>query len=275
MRYLVPDVFDFNDYREFLKAFFAENKKAFPHEVTHERICRDLGQTSRSFFNNVVVGRRDLTDTFISRFIELMGLEGNERDYFRNLVKFNQARDLDEKQYYYKQIVMLGTTPRQIMAKKKYRYYSEWYHAAIRSLLDIIDFTDDYEHLAGRLFPPITPTKAKKSIRLLLELGLIAPDERGCYKPTHTVLSTGPGVRDFLVKKYQLECLENLQKVIFKNDLPNHNYGATFSISDQGLEQLLDRLQQFETELRTIVSKDSHTPTQLFRINLNLFLQAR
>ena len=74
MRYIIPNIFEFNDYREFLKELFAVNKKAYPHEFTHESICRDLGQSGRSFFNNVVVGRRDLTDTFINRFIDMYSL---------------------------------------------------------------------------------------------------------------------------------------------------------------------------------------------------------
>jgi uncharacterized protein (TIGR02147 family) len=275
MRYIIPDIFAFNDYRAFLKELFAVNKEADPQKITHETICRDLGQSGRTFFNNVVVGRRDLTDTFINRFIDILGLEGNERDYFRNLVKFNQAQEVDEKQYYYKQIIMFGSTPRQIIEKKKYSFYSEWYHASIRSLLDIVNVKDDYAFLAQKIYPPITVKQAQESIQLLLELELISLNDEGYYKPTHTVLSSGPDMKDFLLKKYQLQCLENLHKIIFKRDIDCQNYSGTFSISEKGLEQILDRIDQFKAELRTIISKDEDDPSMLYYINLNLFPQTR
>jgi uncharacterized protein (TIGR02147 family) len=54
---------------------------------THTYICHMLGQkNAKSYFNNVVKGRIDITATFIDRFISMLRLNLDEAKYFRALV---------------------------------------------------------------------------------------------------------------------------------------------------------------------------------------------
>jgi uncharacterized protein (TIGR02147 family) len=92
-----PNIFEFNDFRQFLEAYRVA-RKAYDQKFTHQFICAQLGlPNTRGFFNNIVKGRRTLTDSNVERFIKLFELPEDEGLFFRVLVKYNQADNGHEK----------------------------------------------------------------------------------------------------------------------------------------------------------------------------------
>ena len=49
-----------------------------------------------------------------------------------------------------------STAVRALEIRDQYEFYSKWYHSAIRSLIDMYPFKDDYSWLAKNVYPPIT-----------------------------------------------------------------------------------------------------------------------
>jgi uncharacterized protein (TIGR02147 family) len=52
----------------------------------------------------VVKGKRNLTTNSISKIAKGLGLNKQERAYFEDLVLMNQAKDHEQKDYYYQRI---------------------------------------------------------------------------------------------------------------------------------------------------------------------------
>jgi uncharacterized protein (TIGR02147 family) len=146
-----PDIFAYIDYRNFLQDYYDKRKISDPG-FTHTYICHRLGQeNAKSYFNNVIKGRANVSSTFIDRFIVLLELKSDEAKYFRALVNYNQVASAHEKDFYFDQIIRLNHTPHRIMDINAYLFYKEWYHSAIRAILDLINFTDDYKLLSNKL----------------------------------------------------------------------------------------------------------------------------
>ena len=143
----MPDIFEYMNFRNYLNDYYKYRKDKEP-VFTHASICFRLGQIrSKGYFNNVIKGQTNVTATFVNRFIELLELEGKEASYFRNLVHYNQTVCPTEKTFYFEQIIGLNKTPFRIVEKNIYQFYKEWYHGAIRALLDVVDFDEDIRHL--------------------------------------------------------------------------------------------------------------------------------
>lgn len=275
MRDKLPDIFHYIDYRHYLDDYRIQ-RRAIDPGFTHAYICHKLGSpNSRSYLNNIIKGRKTLSASFIDRMSELLEHTPSQSKYFRALVYYNQTMVPNEKEFYFNQVIQLNETPQKLINKNEYAFYSESYHTTMHALLEIYDFKDDYREIAKKIKPQITPALAKKSIQLLLELGLITTNEQGYLKPTNKILSTGENIKDHIIRYYQLKCLELGKEALIANDNePCKTSTLTLSVSSSGLEQIHSRLQQFKNELRSIVHQDTENAQKVYQINLQIFTKS-
>lgn len=273
----MPNIYAYSNYRKYLEDYRIARKKV-DARFTHSYICAKLGQeNARSLFNNIVKGRKSLTTVFINRFIDLLNLDEEESRFFRILVGFNQSDNIKEKEYYFDQLIQLNNTPKKRIDKFAYQYYSEWWHSALRALLEIVNIRDEYKKLGQLLIPEINAIFVKNSINLLKQLGLIHFNEEGYWKPTEKAITTGEKNKDSLIKKYQIENL-NLSKLAMLNAdqiKPQKLSTLTFSISEKGYNRIKSRIQQLRKEIGAIVHKDEDEANRVYHLNMHMFPQSK
>jgi uncharacterized protein (TIGR02147 family) len=269
-------IFEYIDYRRYLRDYYEARKNLEPG-FSHSLICYKLGQDkSKTYFSNVIAGRKEIGPSFIDRFIELLDLTSDEAKYFRALVGYNQSVRPKEKEFYLDQLVSLNRTPRKFIEKNSYEYFRSWHHSVIRSLLDIVD-TDGYSaDMLKRLNVQIPAAAAKKSLALLLELGLVKKNKQGKIKPTDKVVSTIDGVKDEIIKRYQMACLELGLNAISVSHPDSHKMSTmTFSCSPAAHKRINERIQQLRSEIRAIIHKDEERASDVYHINLQTFKLTR
>ncbi|MBD3321506.1 MAG: TIGR02147 family protein [Chitinivibrionales bacterium] len=267
----LPTVYHYNDFRKFLDDYQKARQK-FDKNFNRSNVCRLLGLSkSRSFFNDVIKGKT-VTSTFIDRFIKVFELKKDEAQFFRVLVKFNQAVEPGERELYFQQLISLNKTPRQILDPNVYEYFREWHHSVIRAMLDVYDCTDDdYAELGKKLNPPLTEKTVRESIRLLKKLKLIAPDSSGSLKPTEKIVQTSPYVNDELVRQYQIQFLDTAKRAVFANTGQMQNISTKLiSISELGVKRIERQLQKFKSEVTSIIHKDQHSSDRVYQLALFL-----
>ncbi|MBD3345575.1 MAG: TIGR02147 family protein [Chitinivibrionales bacterium] len=267
----LPTVFHYNDFRKFLDDYQQERQK-FDKNFNRSNVCRLLGLSkSRSFFNDVIKGKT-VTSTFIDRFIKVFELKKDEAQFFRVLVKYNQAMEPGERELYFQQLISLNKTPRQILDLNVYEYFKEWRHSVIRAMLDVYNCTeDDYGELGKKINPPLTEKTVRESINLLKNLELVAQDEKGFLKPTQKIIQTPPYINDDLVKHYQMQSLETAKRALFSNSDQMQNVSTKLiSISELGLKRIERQLQKFKSEVTSIIHKDHHESDRIYELAMFL-----
>ncbi len=267
----LPNIFEYNNFRNYLRDYF-KAKHAIDISFTKSFICKELGlPNSRSYFGDILNGKF-LSSIKVPFFIKLLRLNKEETQFFRCLVNFNQADDPEECELFFDQLVSLNRTPKRIVTANTYEYYRHWYHAAIRAVLNIINFDDNYTSLAKKVFPAITIKQAKESVKLLIQLGLITKNESGFYKPTDKTISTDVYSKDELIKQYQLQCLELARKIVVVNDKqPQRVLTKMMSISEKGYQRIEKRLAKFNSEVNSIIHKDEDKADRVYQLNVQLF----
>jgi len=268
----LPDIFSYIDYRKFLEDYYTARKRT-DRTFTHTFICRHLGQkNAKSYFNNVVRGRIGISATFIDRFISLLELKPEEAKFFRALINYNQTTSPHEKEFFFDQLIRLNKTPCAMINRDAYAFYRDWYHSAIRAVLDTMNVDDDFRLIASTLLPSISIKKVQESMKLLKNLGLIMKNENGYWKPTDKVITCGEMISDALIQQFQVKCLEHAKNIIIDGNIDEkRNYTNTVSLSDTAREHIYERIMQFKTELRSIIHKDENQASRVYHINLNFF----
>ena len=272
----LPSPYDYNDFRRYLADWHAARQAADP-EFSKSEVSRQLGlPRTRSYFTDILAGKR-LSGTFLDRFILVLGLDKDEARYFRVLVRFNQSETPEDRELSFDQLVALNKTPRQGLDQKHYLYYHHWWNGAIRALLEVSDYgQDDAGKLAKDLTPPITPGEAKASLELLQELGLVAKNGKGLLKPTTRNLATPEGSRDELVRQLQIQQLELAQRsLLMPPSDDRRTFTNTVSVSESGWDMILQRIERFREELRSIVHRDPDPANRVAQFTLSFIPLSR
>jgi uncharacterized protein (TIGR02147 family) len=245
-----PSIFNYSDFRRFLGDAYESRRKS-DRGFTKAHICRAIGlPNSRSYFKDVLNGKF-VSDIKIPLFIKLFKLKPDEAHYFLALVKFNQCENPDEKELLLEQLITLNRTPQKIIPEKAYAYYKDWRNSVLKAILEVVDWNGNYSDLAKKALPAITATQARKSIKLLAELGLIRKNGHGFYKPVDKIVSTGAFARDAVIRQFQLQFLEVARSVLAKNrKRPERVITKTISISAEGYRTIEKHIEKFNSEIR-------------------------
>ena len=173
-------VFEYLDYREFLKDYYSAKKEANP--AFSLRVFSDkIGFKAKDFISRVMSGSKNLSDQSISKVAAGLRLGKHETEFFTGLVKFNQAETTEDRNAAFEEMqaalkVARFAEKQHVLGHAQYMVYSHWRHLTVRSLIGMFGFNGDYETLAKQVRPHITAEEAKKSVQLLEECELIKKD---------------------------------------------------------------------------------------------------
>jgi uncharacterized protein (TIGR02147 family) len=279
MRYPIPDIFTFTDYRKFLASYYEEKKTGTP-SFSYHNFALKAGFTSKSAVLNVIRGRKNLSKASGLQLAEAMGLDKREAAYFEALVSFNQARNFKERAFSFERLNAVRPQSAEASSAKRLRqdqfeFYAKWYHVVIRSLIDAAPFKGDYRRLASLVYPAITPRQARDSVELLQRLGLAEKADDGSFRVTDNVLTTGPDVTSLAVQRFHLETMELAAQALQRLAAEERNIsGLTLGISKEAYGRILDVIRECQQKIMDIAEKDRKADG-VYQLNFHFFPVSR
>jgi uncharacterized protein (TIGR02147 family) len=266
-------VFEYTDFRQFFQDRYALRKRenaAFSLRWLAAKAGMDPGTLSR-----VMKGERKLDPRFSARLGQALGLIGDEREYFENLVLFSQARSQTEKnQFYEKMLKLLGSKVRSL-EERQYAYYSQWYHVALRELLNVYAFKGDHAELARLLRPAIRPQDARKAVQLLLEAGLVEVDSQGVHQLTDKLITSGEGIGALLADNFHQAMGEMALRALQEMERAERSFSAlTLTLSPAGRESVEAALGRFRRTVMEIAKRDANVDG-VYQMNFQFFPLSR
>ena len=268
-------IFEYLDYREFLKDYYNAKKEANP--AFSLRVFSDkIGFKAKDFISRVMNGDKNLSSQSIPKVASGLRLGKHETEFFIALVKFNQAETTEGRNEAFGEMqavlkVVRFAEKQHLLGHAQYMVYSDWKHLTIRSLIGMFGFDGDYEALAKRVHPRITAEEAKKSVKLLEDCQLIKKEKDGNYTLTESAITTGDRTSRLALRGYHQQCLK-LAADSIDRDPPGtrHISGLTLGISQEGYERIVERINAFRKEIALIAEEDE-SADKVFQLQFALF----
>lgn len=264
-------VFEYDDYRTFLKDWFKDAKERNP-SFSYRALSKKADFRSSNFFMLVMQGKRNLSEESIKHLVIALNLNRQEEDFFRNLVFFNQAHTLDDKNFYYQKLLQ-SRKFRELkpIEKERYEYYSMWYHPVVREMVVAKDFDGTPKWISDNILPPITPVQAERSIELLERLGFIKKVGPRRWKQESPIISTGPELRSVVVHNYHKALLDLSKGVMDNLSVRDRETSAlTLGVKRERLGEIKRRIREFRQEILKMASEDS-APEEVAQLNIQFF----
>ena len=266
------DVYDYSDYRKFL-IDYQHLKNAQNPAFSFRYYAKKAGINSSSFYPQIIKKVRNLTKNTILKTCIAFNLNDQQAEYFENLVFFNQAKTIKEKNFYFERLIEKQKMRNvKKIKEEQYEYFSTWYHCILREAVTIIDFKGDYGLLARLVQPPITAEKAKESIQLLVRLGFLKK-EGARYIQSEPLLATS-GATDF-----EIHQLTNFQISMLKLAIEAYDRwkqdkrltsATTFSLSRENYPHYVEILRDCRSRMMKLTMEDER-PDLVYVLNMNFF----
>jgi uncharacterized protein (TIGR02147 family) len=270
-----PAVTAYLDFRSYLKDWFRYRKEIQP-AYSMRSFARNpaLGISSTSFMTNLVKGERNLTQRQRLAFIKALKLEGPEAEYFDFLVQFNQAKTLDEKNYFFSHLSRHRGSRAKMLLEGQYAFFTEWQHSVIWNYLGLKGSETEPSRIARHLAEELPPEKIQTSLELLLAMGLVKRTANG-YDVAERHLMTDKTVLGQVAKDYHREFLRLAAGALDRYPPEKRQFKVlAFSVSDKGFAAVKQRIEAFLQEVREIVDRDEEV-NQVNVLNIQLFPGAR
>ena len=263
-------IYDYSDFRGYLKAGFAFEKMKNP-SFSHRYLAQRLGLSTPNLILLVIQGKRNLTPTIRFKLSAFFKHTKREALYFEHIVSFAQAKTHDERAMHYASMLDLKrkikTAP---IERQQYEYYSNWYNPVVRELVCAADFNGDFKTLAKRLSPQISPEQAKRSVDLLFDLGLIKKDGKH-FIQIDPLVSTGPVADSIAVAGFHRKTAQLAAESFDRHTRQERTItSCTVSLSEEHFQMLKRESADLRKRaLELAVEPDS--ANRVYQLNIHLF----
>ena len=265
-----PDIFSYYNYRSYLNDLVAYRRQC-SSVFSHRYIVQKAGFKSPTALKHVIDGKRNLSLEAANKFAVALKIEGIPRHYFLTLVLFNQSTSLDEQEKYLKELIELkrAEDPERL-DEDHFEVLTQWYHLAVREIVELPDFKNSAKWVSRVLSPQITSFDASQSILMLKRLGLIEKID-GRLRSANRTIATDPQVHSIKAAEFHRQMIQRGGEAIarFSSDTREIS-GTILRISKEDVRSVKMLLRDFRKRLLTLAANSSNAD-QIYQLNFQFF----
>ena len=263
-----PRVYEYLNYREFLRAFYVQRKQA-GRAFSYRAFSRRAGLGSPNHLKRVMDGDRNLSSTSARKYATGLALDAEAAEYFLDLVEFNQASTHRDRTLAYRRLTRhAGFRQIHELSEQHDAYHANWYVPAIRELARRPDFESNPAWIAKRMIPAITTREAASALEVLYSLGFL---QRAGDDTPAPVVTTGAEARGHHIATYHRAMMERAADAMdhvraAKRDVSS----VTLCMQGDGLQRLKDAASKFRREVIALEAGEGEGE-QVVQVNIQIF----
>ena len=264
-------VYDYLDYRSFLRDYYRKKKQA-SYAFSFRAFSARAKLSSPNHIKRVIDGDRNLTAETARNVAAACGLAQAGQQYFCDLVAYDQASDEQSKAAALKRLSSARQYQRAHRIDMAHEaYHDHWYIPAIRELIASESFRNSPEWIAEQLLPPISASEAKYAIDVLLDLGLVESYRGGVLRQVDHVVATEAETRSRRIANYHRQMLQRASDAISAIAPDARDISSvTLLLDNRAANRLKRRIQRFRRELIEM-SLSEDNGDRVVQVNVQLF----
>lgn len=266
-------VFMYFDYRDYIRAVLETMQSK---GLSLRAIQENAGVSGSAFFSRILDGSRPLSIANAKNIAKSWGLSVDESDYFLNLVRFGNEKNVDVREELLRKLLAVRANNQEFaLQDSSLKFFSKWYYPVLRDLLPLLPPNMPAEKI-GRMFTPVLRApQVESGIRYLMESGFVTLDENGVYRVEQPIVSTPPRVRSTILRKYHLKNLEVNSEVydLFTSD-DRSVTSVTCSLSKESFEKVREEIAKLREKILAL-SREEKNPDRVCHVGFQLVNRAK
>lgn len=269
---IASNIYNFSDYRDFLKDRYRQLKEADPI-FSFRNFSKEAGFGSPNYLKLVMDGKRNLSFDAIAKFAKGLRLDSHESEFFRYMVEHNQCEHLPRKKVFEAKLMYLRELFKvKTLIPELYDYYHQWYHSAIREMIKKGPMKNDASCIAQSLVPSISEEEAKGSIDLLMKLKFVACEGEMLTALEATEIDSQTAA---LSQKIHYEQMAELAAQSLYTQGPETQDFESMTLT-LPLEKVAEVRRQIQELLLSVASNQTHNSTDsVYQLNIQFFAMTK
>lgn len=259
---------EYRDYRAYMQDFYEERKRT--SAFTWREFARLAGFVSPTYLKLVCDGKTRLSKPGVPKVANAMGLSGFECAYFELLVKLNHAKNDEERNSIYKEMMAAAKLNKvRILDADTFRFYESPVCPILRELVPLMPGAQPSE-IAEKMDCEVTAQEVRDSLKFLEKSGLL--EKNGdAYVQTSKVVKGSTDALPLAIRAMNREmglmAVDSLEK---HNMFERNVSGLTMGINEEAYGRIVAELDACRKKIVEIASECSKI-NQVYRLNLQLF----
>lgn len=267
----MKSVFEYLDHKSYIGDYYTFHKKE--SGLSYRSFSKEAGFSSPVFIKLVIEGKTKLSTDSIAKLARAMGLKKESRKYFKSLVLFCQAENIDKKMKYLSEMKSYtATSSLEQINGDQIEFYQNWYHPVVRELLDINKNDQTPQAISELLLPKVEEKSIADSIEILKRLGLATVDEGGKLHSGNSMVSTdGLEIGNLVIRATQKKLAELAGESLDRVDKEDRDIsGLTVAMKQSSIKKISEVIKKCRREIIEILSNEKN-PDTVYRLNFHLF----
>ncbi len=274
-RYVGPmqnEIYNYTDYRTFLKNH-VEKKKLENPNWSIGMWAKQMEISSTAVLTNILNGKRNAGSEIQKKISKYFKFNSKSGEYFSDLIRLQKSGD-DPRICIAIMEKMKRNHPAgdfKLLDDTTFSAISKWYYYAIREMVALPNFREDYEWIANKLHFKVTAREIKKAIVDLLRLDLICRDaSSGRLCSTNITVKTSEDLSSEGLKQFHEAMLEHAKTAIREIEVTKRDIsGRTMNISEENLPRLKEYIREFRNRVSELFEENPGNRT--YQLNIQLF----
>ena len=267
---MLKSVIEYQDYHQYILDYYTEKKRT--SAFTWREFARQAGFASGSYLKLVSDHKTRLVEEGAHKTAIAMQLQSFEYDYFMLLVRYENAKNDNQKKKCFEEIQQITSAHKvKLLGSESYAFYESWLHPVIRELAPAMPGAKPLE-IAKAIRIPVTAAEISDSLNFLVKNNFLTVDENGIYHQTDKLLTTGR--LDFVsIPVHSL--IRQMGEFALQafDDLPISERffsGLTMGVTEKSYNQVMEELKECRRKIFAIVSAEEEVE-KICRLNVQLF----
>ena len=266
----MKDILEYTDYRQYIADYYADRKAK--SAFSWQEFATAAGFSSPVYLKYVSEGRFNLSEDAASRTAQAMHLADFECKFFVEMVKFDHAKNDDEKRAAFSNMISIAEAHKfKVLEGESFRFFEDWKNPVLRELAPAMPGAKPLA-LAHACRPEVSAAEVSESLNFLVKADLLEKDKDGNYVQTDKVVTTGPmDVTPLAVRglhrqmgEFALDAIEGVSQD------ERHFSGLTLGITREAYQEIVRKIAEFRKEIIEIATRESATD-EVYRLNVQFF----
>ena len=262
-------IFNYLDYRDYLKDYDEERKKKFPL-FSYQMFGMKLNISASHLFS-VLEKKRHLPVRCVPAAKKILGLSGRTAQYFDLLLAALRTKKLREHDELMSKAFQLRDIHRHSLEKEELTYLHQWWNVVIRSFLQINQGKIDPKGIANNIRPKLSEEQVKESIELLKKIGLVTNIGHGRVKLSDAHLTIGGAEKFKAIREFQSQVMDLAKSSLQEIPPAERDVSTlTMAIDEDCFEDVKCMLQEFRRQIQIRI-EEVPVPSRVMQLNLSFF----
>ena len=265
----MKSVIEYEDYRSFMNDYYQWKKRT--SAFSWRDFTKKGGFTSPNYMKIVCEGKSGLSKNGIEHAADAMDLVGAEREYFRQLVKFGQAKsDADKKAAYTEMKEIASAHKVRVLEGESVSFYESWKYPVLRELAPMMPGAKPLE-VAKACGGAFSAEEVRDALAFLTRAKFLKKTADDVYEQVDRSLQMSVAAMPVLVREMHKEMADFAKEAIEKYPIDERNFtGITMGIDDEDYVEILKELDACRKRIISIATAKKGG-NRVYRLNMQMF----